>query len=35
MSYKIIENTLSVERCNELIEMEHDWHFDPVINHDG
>ena len=35
MSYKIIENTLSVEQCNELIEMEHDWHFDPVINHDG
>ena len=35
MKYKIIDNFLSLEKCQNLINMEHDWHVDPVIGHDG
>ena len=35
MKYKIIENMITKEKCHELINMEHDWHVDPVIGHDG
>lgn len=35
MKYKIIDNFLSLEKCQKLINMEHDWHVDPVIGHDG
>ena len=35
MKYKIIENMISKEKCQELINMVHEWHYDPVIGHDG
>ena len=35
MKYKIIDDMISIEKCNELINLDHDWHIDPVINHDG
>jgi len=35
MKYKIIDDMISIEKCNELINLDHDWHVDPVIGHDG
>ena len=35
MKYKIIENILTKEECEELINRDHDWIYDPVINNDG
>ena len=35
MKYKIIDDMISIEKCNELINLDHDWHVDPVIDHDG
>lgn len=35
MKHKIIEDFISLEKCQELINLEHNWHVDPVINHDG
>ena len=35
MKQKIIKDFITLEKCQELINMEHDWHIDPVIKHDG
>ena len=35
MKHKNIDNFLSLEKCQKLINMKHDWHVDPVIGHDG
>jgi len=35
MKYKIINDIISIEKCNELINLDHDWQIDHVIEHDG
>jgi len=35
MKYKILRDVLTKEECQELIDREHNWVYDPVINNDG